>query len=152
MRPPRSPVRLSDAAAGISRTTRPPPAAPTVTPPRPCQPNGMISIQTPITVCSTLNKSIKFSCLLILCLLFLDHNGDSGTEGFAQLDSAQQDLENFHEIISEVYANNHQELAPCLDGLGAEAMQEASSATFSQMNFQGSGWFFLDLFSFVALM
>jgi hypothetical protein len=48
-------------------------------------------------------------------------------------------LENFHEIISEVYANNHQELAPCLDGLGAEALQEASSATFSQMNFQGSG-------------
>ncbi|XP_046442760.1 uncharacterized protein LOC124193138 isoform X5 [Daphnia pulex] len=67
------------------------------------------------------------------------NNGDSGTEGFAQLDSAQQDLENFHEIISEVYANNHQELAPCLDGLGAEALQEASSATFSQMNFQGSG-------------
>jgi hypothetical protein len=52
-------------------------------------------------------------------------------------------LENFHEIISEVYANNHQELAPCLDGLGAEALQEASSSTFSQMNFQGSGLFLL---------
>jgi hypothetical protein len=58
-------------------------------------------------------------------------------------------LENFHEIISEVYANNHQELAPCLDGLGAEALQEASSATFSQMNFQGSGWF---LFTYSHLL
>lgn len=66
------------------------------------------------------------------------NNGDSGTEGFVQLDAAQQELESFHEIISEVYANNHQELAPCLDGLGAEALQEASSANFSQMNFQGS--------------
>lgn len=64
--------------------------------------------------------------------------GDSGTEGFVQLDAAQQELESFDEIISVVYANNHQELAPCLDGLGAEALQEASSANFSQMNFQGS--------------
>ncbi|XP_032798701.2 uncharacterized protein LOC116935513 isoform X1 [Daphnia magna] len=66
------------------------------------------------------------------------NNGDSGTEGFVQLDAAQQELESFDEIISVVYANNHQELAPCLDGLGAEALQEASSANFSQMNFQGS--------------
>lgn len=55
-----------------------------------------------------------------------------------QLDPSQQELENFHEIISEVYANNHHELAPCLDGLGAEALQDSSSAAFPQMNFQGS--------------
>ncbi|XP_057377035.1 uncharacterized protein LOC130698421 [Daphnia carinata] len=66
------------------------------------------------------------------------NNGDAGTEGFVQLDAAQQELESFNEIISEVYANNHQELAPCLDGLDAEALQDPSSANFPQMNFQGS--------------
>lgn len=142
MRLPRSPVRLSDAAAGISRTTRPPPAAPTVTPPRPCQPNGMISIPTQTTVRSILDSNHTGLFLFIdpVSICFPWRKGDPGTEGFVQLDSSQQELENFHEIISEVYANNHQELAPCLDGLGAEALQEAaSSATFSQMNFQGSG-------------
>ncbi|XP_057376186.1 uncharacterized protein LOC130697270 [Daphnia carinata] len=66
------------------------------------------------------------------------NNGDAGTEGFVQLDAAQQELESFNEIISEVYANNHQELAPCLDRLGAEALQDPSSANFSQIHFQGS--------------
>ena len=71
-----------------------------------------------------------FHCYLFYLKTF---KGDTGTEGFPQLDPAQQEFENFHEIISEVYANNHQELAPCLDGLDAEA-----SASFSQMNFQGT--------------
>lgn len=82
--------------------------------------------------------------------------GDGGTEGFVQLDTNQQDLENFHEIISEVYANNHQELAPCLDGLGAEALQDSSSAAFSQMNFQGASSgsliaFFKSIYLFILI-
>ena len=47
---------------------------------------------------------------------------DSGVEGFAGLDP-----DSIQEIISEVYANNHEELAPCLDGLGAEALQPSSA-------------------------
>lgn len=66
---------------------------------------------------------------------------ESGTEGFAHLDPGN--LDGFHEIISEVYANNHQELAPCLDGLGAEAMQNSHAShttneAFNHMNFHGS--------------
>jgi len=60
---------------------------------------------------------------------------DSGAEAFGSLD----------EIISEVYANNREELAPCLDGLGAEVMQSASTSStvdynpLNALELQGSG-------------
>lgn len=62
---------------------------------------------------------------------------DSGVEGFAGLDP-----DSIQEIISEVYANNHEELAPCLDGLGAEALQPSSATdlnAFTHISFQGTG-------------
>lgn len=85
-----------------------------------------------------MTRNIEIKHLVLYYISLFCAKGDGGTEGFVQLDAAQQELENFHEIISEVYANNHQELAPCLDGLGAEALQDSSSAAFSQMNFQVS--------------
>ena len=60
---------------------------------------------------------------------------DSGAEAFGGLD----------EIISEVYANNHVELAPCLDGLGAEVLQSASASStidynpLQSISLQGTG-------------
>ena len=61
-------------------------------------------------------------------------------------------MESLQEIISEVYANNQQELAPCLDGLGAEALQHQqqqdqsgsfvsssdAATAFTHLSFQGS--------------
>jgi len=61
---------------------------------------------------------------------------DSGVEGFAGLDP-----DSIQEIISEVYANNHEELAPCLDGLGAEALQPSGATdlnAFTHISFQGA--------------
>ena len=76
---------------------------------------------------------------MVFVFLALFQIGDSNAETFGGLDA-----DSLHEIISEVYANNHEELAPCLDGLGVEAMQGASSSaghlnTFSQINLQGTG-------------
>ncbi len=66
---------------------------------------------------------------------------ESGPEGFANMDPGN--LDGLQDIISEVYANNHHELAPCLDGLGAEAMQSSNAShttteAFNHMNFHGS--------------
>jgi hypothetical protein len=70
----------------------------------------------------------------VTCRYFLS-TVDSGAEAFGGLD----------EIISEVYANNHVELAPCLDGLGAEVLQSASASStidynpLQSISLQGTG-------------
>lgn len=82
-------------------------------------------------------KLVWFFCGRIdqLGVMKPDSSVDSGAEAFGSLD----------EIISEVYANNREELAPCLDGLGAEVMQSASTSStvdynpLNALELQGSG-------------
>lgn len=107
------------------------------------------SFVTTITIISRLHYyrlNNQLSDIVILCLSrklekinfnFVLIEVDSGVEGFAGLDP-----DSIQEIISEVYANNHEELAPCLDGLGAEALQPSSATdlnAFTHISFQGTG-------------
>lgn len=77
---------------------------------------------------------------LVLFLIALSLTVDSGTDGFGNLMDPTTNLEtNLESLISEVYANNQQELAPCLDGLGAEeAMQQQEQQDQQQSNFSAA--------------
>ena len=65
---------------------------------------------------------------------------DSGTDGFGHLMDPTANMEtNLDSLISEVYANNQEELAPCLDGLGAEeAMQQQDQQNQQLCSFSSS--------------